>query len=270
MVKLLSLGLLVTMFFTCNIAISAATPTSGVDIQKIENQQKDNEKNIDFSFVKTLTEKVELPTKGWTKTEVNIRKKPNKKSKIIKTYSFNKKIKYYKYNKKWVYVILKNKKGYIYKKYISKKKNKYRIYNLPKYNGYKSWMPYTAITSSGSPQYKLQHQYAYTGKYGIRMVKDRFCVAIGYHFKCFIGQYFDLILANGTVIKCIKGDEKAKRDTDANNIFSRNGCATEFLIDRSSLSHSIKMSGDISSACKSWKSRVKQIKIYKKNILSGR
>ena len=132
-------------------------------------------------------------------------------------------------------------------------------------------MPYTAITSTGSPQYKLQHWYAHTGNYGIRMVNDRYCVAIGSHFRCSIGQYFDLVLANGTIIKCIKGDEKANKDTDGSNIFSRNGCATEFLIDRGALASSIKRSGDTSSACKRWKSRVVKIKVYKNNILkSGR
>ena len=208
---------------------------------------------------------------GWIKVDlVNVRKKPNLHSKIITTYKYNTKIKYITYNKKWVQLRYKKQNAFINKKYISKKKMPkitYVRYTLPNYSGYKSWMPYTAVTSISSPQYKMQRRYGYTGKYGIRMVKGRYCVAIGSHFKVVIGQYFDLILNNGTVIPCILGDEKDDGDTDGNNIFSRNGCASEFLIDRSALASSARRSGDISSVNRKWNSRVKYIKVYKKNIL---
>lgn len=277
MARLLILILILTMIFIpCSVS-AAATPTSGVDeenqINNEQNVSNQEETIIDNEIVplsqlfniENLIPKPEYKI-GYTKTQVNVRKNPNKKSKVLTVFYFNKKVKYCKYNKKWVQIKYKKNIAYIYKKYISKKKNKYIDYSVPNYTGYKSWMPYTAITASGSPQYKVQHEYAYTGNYGIRMVKDRYCVAIGSYFNTHIGQFFDLILANGTVIKCIKGDEKANQDTDSANIFSRNGCCSEFLIDRGSLASSIRTSGDTSSACKDWQSKVVKIRVYKRKL----
>lgn len=272
MARLLILSLLTFLILSSNVAVSMAAPTSGVKNEISVNEQSNNSESFDMSGIIADRLKVTFKVKninkvGYLKTEARVYKKPAKKSKVLTTFSFNKKIKYVTHSKKWVKIKYKKKFAYIAKRHISKKKMKYKEYSVPKYSGYKSWMPYTAITASGSPQYKMQRRYGYTGKYGIRMVKGRFCVAIGSHFKIRIGQYFDLVLANGTVIKCILGDEKADRDTDGSNIFSRNGCCSEFLIDRGSLARSIRLSGDVSSACKKWKSRVKKIRIYKKNIM---
>ena len=117
--------------------------------------------------------------KGWTTTPLNVRKKPSTNSKVLDVLPFNTKVKFIKENKKLVKIKYKNKYAYVYKQYISKKKIKYDLYSVPKYSGYKSWMPYTAITSISSPQYFLQNEYAYTGTYGIRQINGRYCVAIG-------------------------------------------------------------------------------------------
>lgn len=204
--------------------------------------------------------------KGWTTDVIHIRKKPTTKSKILTTLNFNTKIKYIKYNKKWVQVKYNKKIGYIAKKYISKKKQNYKSYSVPKSSGFKSYMGYKAITNRRSRQYILQYKYAYTGNYGIRQVDGRYCVAIGSYFGVKIGQYFDLVLANDTIIPCIAGDAKANKDTDGNNIFSRNGCCSEFVVDTGSLVSSVKRSGNMSSACKEWNSPVKTIRVYKINI----
>ena len=206
--------------------------------------------------------------KGWTTTPLNVRKKPSTNSKVLDVLPFNTKVKFIKENKKWVKIKYKNKYAYVYKQYISKKKIKYDLYSVPKYSGYKSWMPYTAITSISSPQYFLQNEYAYTGTYGIRQINGRYCVAIGSHFTDAIGQYFDLILENGTIIPCILADQKADEDTDEDNIFtSWNGCATEFIVDADGLNHAAKRDGDISSCCDEWDSPVETIRVYEKNIL---
>jgi hypothetical protein len=98
------------------------------------------------------------------------------------------------------------------------------------------------------------------------MVNNRFCVAIGSYFGTQIGQYFDLVLANGTVIPCIMGDLKANQDTDRQHIFSRNGCCSEFLIDKSALVRSVKNSGNVSSATSEWNSTVIAVRIYDINV----
>lgn len=223
-----------------------------------------------LSFPVNASETIQNNTfkKGWTKTTLNVRKNPSTKSKVLDILPFNTKVKFIKENKNWLKIKYKNKYAYVYKQYISKKKINYDLYSVPEYSGYKSWMPYTAITSISSPQYLLQNEYAYTGTYGIRQINGRFCVAIGSHFTEDIGQYFDLILENGTVIPCILADQKADEDTDSDGIFTlHNGCATEFIVDTSNLNYAAKRDGDISSCCEEWDSPVEQIKVYEKNIL---
>lgn len=201
---------------------------------------------------------------GWTTTVVNVRKNPSVKSDILDTYEFNKKIEYADHNKKWVKIKYKDDIAYICKDYISKSENKYKDYSAPKTSGFKSYMSYKAITSKSSPQYKLQNGKAYTGKYGIRQVDGRYCVAIGSHFGSEIGMKFDLILENDTVIPCILSDQKADAHTDSQNIITKhNGCLSEFIVDTNSLKHSAKIRGDISYCNKKWNSPVKTIRVYK-------
>ena len=142
-------------------------------------------------------------------------------------------------------------------------------YALPWTSGFKSFMPYTAITSLTSLQYKLQSWYAYTGTYGIRQVNGRYCVAIGTYFGADIGDYIDLNLANGYVIECIVADIKADCDTDASNIIRANGCASEFIVDMSCLNYYAKRDGDISSCYDGWESPVSTITVYDINVFGG-
>ena len=199
---------------------------------------------------------------------MNIREQPSKNSEVIKQVSFNERVIIIGNkltNGCWYTVDLNDKTGYIHKDYVSDKTINYKIYNVP-YAKNKTWMPYTTITSRRSKQYKLQ-QKAYTGDYGIRMVNERYCVALGSHFECKIGQYFDLILANGTVIPCIMSDQKANKHTDSANIITTStNCLSEFIVDRNALNYEAKRDGDISSCCPEWKSVVKQIKVYEKVI----
>lgn len=206
--------------------------------------------------------------RGWTTTRLNVRKKPSKKSKVLDVLDFNTKVKFIKENKNWFKIKYNGKYAYVSRKHITKKKVDSDLYDLPSYSGYKSWMDYQMITSSGSPQKLLQDEYAYTGSYGIRQINGRYCVAIGSYFTTEIGQYFDLILENGTVIPCILADQKADEDTDDDGIFTLyNGCATEFIIDFDYLNYAAKRDGDISSCADEWDSPVETIRVYEKNIL---
>ena len=213
-------------------------------------------------------EKIKYKKKYVKGTYVNIREQPSKNSEVIKQVSFNEQVVIIGNeltNGCWYTVDLDNRIGYIHKDYVFGKPINYKIYNVP-YAENKTWMPYTAITSRGSKQYKLQ-QKAYTGDYGIRMVNERYCVAIGSHFECKIGQYFDLILANGEVIPCIMADAKSNKHTDSANIITTStNCLSEFIVDKNALNRNAKRDGDISSCCPEWKSVVKQIKVYEKVI----
>lgn len=134
-------------------------------------------------------------------------------------------------------------------------------YTIPSYEGFKTWMPYQAITSRSSAQYKLQQQ-AYTDSNGFRKVGDRFCVAIGTHFGLEVGKEFTLVLENGERIDCIVGDIKANRDTESNRIFTRaTRCMSEFIVDKNCLNNKVKQMGDCSYAY-NWNSRVVKLLIY--------
>lgn len=143
------------------------------------------------------------------------------------------------------------------------------LHNIPENTGFKSYMDYRCITSVSSYQYELQNLYAYTGDYGIRMVGDRYCIAVGSYFNTSIGQIMDLILENGTVIPCIMADMKADIHTDETNIVTlHNGCVSEFVIDGEYLNKDAKYHGDISYCATAWDSPVVQIKVYNENILN--
>ena len=147
-------------------------------------------------------------------------------------------------------------------KYVS-----HDTYDAPENSGFKSFMDYRTITNTESKQYKLQQHYAYTGEHGIRMADSRYIVAIGTYFTPDIGQYFDIILENGTVIPCILGDQKADADTDSDNIITKhNGCMSEFIVDSDALNKDVKFYGDMSYCLKDWDSPIKTIKVYNRNI----
>jgi hypothetical protein len=216
-----------------------------------------------------IVEVQEKPTKekelkvGWTTAKVNVREAPNKESTILTQYNFNTQIRYYDYNDDWVITQYNEDIAYISKHYISDKKCEYITKSIPSHPDFKSYMGYKSITTKSSKQYELQHTAAYTGQYGIRQINGRYCVAIGSYFKTEIGQYFDLILENGTIIPCVMSDLKADQDTDSNNLFTtHNGCCTEFIVDTKALVTRVKESGSVSSACKEWNSQVTAINIY--------
>lgn len=117
-------------------------------------------------------------------------------------------------------------------------------YLIPEYSGFKSFMSYKTFGKK-SNQYKLQ-QLATTDENGFRRVNDYYIIAIGSFFEAKVGQRVNLVLENGEVIKCVVGDEKAAKDTDPSNIFSRNNCMSEFVVDLKALENTVKSRGDVS------------------------
>ena len=134
-------------------------------------------------------------------------------------------------------------------------------------NGFKSYMSYGAISNHNSDQYKLQ-VLAYTGEYGLRVVDDRYCIAVGTALNASVGTYVDLVLENGITIPCVVGDIKADQHTLSDNITTAsNGCVSEFIVDGSNLSSIIKQAGNVSVINESWNSAVTEFVIYDYNIL---
>ena len=149
----------------------------------------------------------------------------------------------------------------------------YTVIKVPDdYNGrrdFKSYEDYRQIKSKNSPHYKLQNEYAYTGSFGIRMVNDRFCIALGGYFTDIIGQYVDIVLENGTIIPCILGDQKAREHTDNMNISHlTDGSILEFIVDKPMLNDIPRKMGNISYCCDEWMSPVSQVIVYNTNFFT--
>lgn len=121
----------------------------------------------------------------------------------------------------------------------------YVDYDTPPDNSFKSYMDYRTITDTTSMQYELQKQ-ADTDGYGMRMVDDRYCVAVGSYYSTTVGQAVDIIMENGNVIHCIVADLKQDIHTDSTNRQNPNGSIVEFLVDTDTLHRRIKKAGDIS------------------------
>ena len=256
-----------------SLSVSSVVPEKGHDeIIKTDVAAQEETTNLTAGITKVMMEHThELSVDseeytGYLTSNINVRSEPSTDSEILEVYPFNQKIQYQKYNDEWVEIQYKSGIAYICSEYISDEQLDYTEYIAPITSGFKSYMPYTTITSKSSQQYKLQ-KIAYTGTYGIRQYDNRYCVAIGTAFNADVGTYFDLILANGTVIPCIVADIKADKHTDSNNMVTiANGCLTEFIVDSSTLNRKAKRMGDISYCNEDWDSRVEKIRVYDKNV----
>ncbi len=138
----------------------------------------------------------------------------------------------------------------------------FKIFTIPPYRGFKSYMDYRTITNTSSKQYRLQ-QYALSSYNGLRMVNGRYLIAVGTHLNAPVGTFVDIQLENGTMINCIVGDIKADKDTDVNNLFTKaNNCCSEFIIDENLLPSSVLVTGNVSNISEAWNSPVSYFYVY--------
>lgn len=202
---------------------------------------------------------------GYMAADTPMYEQPDNESEIIGLSSINSRI-YYCHDCKQGWVRLAN-GGYIQAGNISDTYNEDIVvsYDIPENSGKKSWMGCN-LFGVGTSQYTLQ-QMAMTDENGLRTVNGRYCVAIGSHFGTSIGQCFDLILMDGTRIPCVMGDQKADCHTDAQNIFTGNGCCSEFIVEQSALNPAAKQSGSVSSI-NGWDSPVMKILVYDINVIN--
>ena len=162
-------------------------------------------------------------------------------------------------NDTWTAVKMNGSVVYVYTSDLSEN-NSCTVYDIASYSGTKSIESYTAF-GKNTQQQKLQDA-AVTDEKGFRKINDRYLVAIGSRFSETIGQYFDIVLENGTVIPCIMGDLKADEDTDKTNTFTvHTDCCSEFIGDISVMSQN-GCYGNCSKLNDGWDSRVVQIKVY--------
>ena len=199
---------------------------------------------------------------GWLKANTNVRAYDGfSDDNILTVLPKYSQVEYEYYNDEWCFIKYGDTVAYVHRDLISDHEITSNTYYAP-YNRIKSYMPYTAITSRNSAQWKLQ-QVAYTGRHGIRQVNDRYCIAVGSAYTSKIGQYIDLVLENGSVIHCILADQKADKDTNAENtITEHDGSLVEFVVSSGDLSSSVRKMGDISYAQDNWNSMITQVIVY--------
>lgn len=151
MVRILSSGILAAFLFG-NTVIAAQPPTVSAE-NNITNEQnlthlsgRYNEilknalaeaESIEDEDRTIKKEKKVFKKKGYTTTGVNVRKKPDKESKKLDTYTINTKIKYNIYNDDWVEIEYNDNIAYIVKKYVSKNKTKIEKKETYSYSGTK-------------------------------------------------------------------------------------------------------------------------------------
>ena len=204
----------------------------------------------------------------YAKTTVNVRNKPSKKSKIVGKLYWNDKVQIVrKVNKKWYLVRYKEKNRYVCAKYLKKKRSKYRTYQSPSSNTFKSYEDANCITDSTKlAQGRLKKKY-HLDKSGVWMVGDRYCIAVGSYYTKKIGVKINLVLShNGRkhTLKCITADSKADKDTINNHRVHKDGSIVEFVVKSSALNKKARYTwGDISYVGKQFRGRIVEIRVYK-------
>ena len=202
----------------------------------------------------------------YAKTTVNIRAKPNTRSKIVGQLYWNDKVRVIKkVNEKWYLVRYKKKHRYVCAKYLKKKRSKYRTYQSPSSNTFKSYEDADCITDSTKlAQGRFKKKY-HLDKSGVWMVGDRYCIAVGSYYTKKIGVKIDLVLShNGRkhTLKCITADSKADKDTINNHRIHKDGSVAEFIVKTSTLPKKVRLMGDVSYAGKQFKGEIVKIKVY--------
>lgn len=202
---------------------------------------------------------------GYTSATLNVREEPSTDSEVLDMIPFNTEIEFVEYNDKWhIYFTEDGKKAYISSRYVSTEELSYTSLDVTN-DERKSYMDYKAITSKRSNQYKLQNQKAYTDDNGIRMVNNRYLVALGSAYSHSVGQYLDIVLKNGTVIPCMVGDCKSNSHTKNGNQQGLDGSTAEFIVETDLISDEVKSSGDCSYVDESWNSPVVEVRLYNSN-----
>ncbi len=196
-------------------------------------------------------------------TELNVRKEASKSSEILCTLNWMDEVNYSIANDEWACVKLNNDEyGFIASKYITDNKESYTTTYSVAGDKSKTYMDYRTITDRRSNQYKLQMRASTLEENGLRILRDRYMVAVGSYFGCSVGQYIDVVLADGEVLECIVGDVKQDIHTDSQNLHGLNGDTVEFIVNEDVLKDKTDVVGNISDVSETFDGKVVEIRKY--------
>lgn len=204
----------------------------------------------------------------YTKTTVNIRDKPNIKSKIVGRVYWNEKVKVIqKQNRNWYAICYKGRKRFISAEYLKRQKTGYRTYNVNGGTTFKSYEDASYITDNTSIlQGKLKQKYHMDYNSGVYMIDNRYCVAVGSYFTKIVGTKMDLVLLyknNTHILKCIAADSKSDQDTNMNHSVHKDGSVVEFVVNNKYISDKTRMMGDVSYSGNIFRGKIKEIRVNK-------
>lgn len=132
---------------------------------------------------------------------------------------------------------------------------------VPSNSSFKAYMSYTAITNETSKQYALQ-KLCTTDSNGLRRYDSYYVIAMGTYYSKTVGTRVDITLDTGVVLKCVIGDVKQDKHTDATNRQAvGNGNVVEFIVDTSELPTEAANAGDISKI-DGFAGAIKTIEVY--------
>ncbi len=204
----------------------------------------------------------------YAKITINIRVKPNTKSKIVGQLYWNDKVHIIKkVNKNWYKIRYQKKNRYICAEYLRKNKAEYKSYSSPSSNTFKSYEDADCITNNTKlPHGRLKRNYHLDHKSGIWMIGNRYCIAVGSYYTKKVGTKINLVLFNRGkkyTLKCITSDCKANKDTIKNHRIHKDGSIVEFVVNTSYLPQKVKAMGDVSYSGEKFKGEIVKIKVYK-------
>ena len=138
--------------------------------------------------------------------------------------------------------------------------------DVPSNNSFKSYMGAHKITDTSSAQYQLKSEYL-DSACGIKLVDgDCYVIALGSYYTTTIGARVDLVMDNGSVVRCVVGDIKADKDTDAmNRQHNVDNSVVEFIVNTDTLCSEVKSHGDASYGDPRLMGEIKAIRVYKEN-----
>lgn len=112
--------------------------------------------------------------------------------------------------------------------------------------GFRSWMSSSAITDTGSSQYKVV-SLAETDSNGLLVIDGKPVVALGSGWSLRVGDTAR-VTTDKTTYDVVVGDIKADSHTDSScKVTVHNGCVVEFVVDSSALNSQIRISGNVAT-----------------------
>jgi len=139
---------------------------------------------------------------------------------------------------------------------VEVKQERYELMEVCSSDPFKAWLDYRSITSQNSLQYKLQANATTNALTGIRMIENRYLVAMTSVYGK-VGDKLDIKLESGIVLEIMLGDIKGSGHDDCSS--NRDGSMIEFIVDKNMIG-SVKQSGDFNQLLKGSITEIRRFK----------